>query len=166
MSPEPKARAAQTTYDINIMKSVLSERQESPNLQKPRGRLACGANWFVWGVWGAMLLAALAFVWKFGSNVPYWDEWGEMVPILTGEQPVNAAWLWSEHNGHRIPLPKLLLLAACKLTGSDFRVGMYAQCLSPRGSGVHHDPGCQGPARRVELRGRVLPSGAASLGAL
>jgi hypothetical protein len=112
------------------MKSVLSERHESPSLQKPRGRLACGANCFVWCVWGVMLLAALAFVWKFGSNIPYWDEWGQMVPILAGEKPVNVAWLWSEHNGHRIPLPKLLLLAAYKLTGSDFRVGMYANVLA------------------------------------
>ena len=126
---EQKRGRLTTTHDINIMKSVLSERHESPSLREPREHLACGASWFVWAVWGAMLLAALAFVWKFGSNVPYWDEW-EMVPILAGEQPVDAAWLWSEHNGHRIPLPKLLLLAAYKLTGADFRVGMYANVLA------------------------------------
>src|ERR1700740_3081887 len=71
-----------------------------------------------------MLVAALAFVGKYGSNVPYWDEWN-MVPVLVGDQPVDAHWLWSEHNGHRIPLPRLLLLGLYKLTGSDFRAGMY-----------------------------------------
>ena len=117
-------------YELsNIMKTVLSQRHELPSLSSARRGLACGASWFVWGVWGAMLLAALAFVWKFGSNVPYWDEW-EMVPLLAGEQAVSPGWLWSEHNGHRIPLPKLLLLAAYKFTGSDFRVGMYANVLA------------------------------------
>jgi hypothetical protein len=96
---------------------------------KRRARRACGACWFEWAVWGAMLLAALAFVWKFGSNVPYWDEW-QMVPRLTGEQPVDAGWLWASHSGHRIPFPKLLLVTAYKVTGSDFRVGMYANVLA------------------------------------
>jgi hypothetical protein len=48
-----------------------------------------------------------------------------MVEILTGSRPVDWGWLWSEHNGHRIPFPKLVLLALYRLSGSDFRVGMY-----------------------------------------
>jgi hypothetical protein len=91
---------------------------------KPPPGLVRIAPLFVWGVWALMLLAGLAFVWQYGRNVPFWDEWN-MVPILTGERPVDAAWLWSEHNGHRIPLPRLLLVGLYKLTGSDFRAGMY-----------------------------------------
>jgi hypothetical protein len=34
---------------------------------------------FVWGVWLLMLLAALGFVWRYGSNVPYLDDW-DIVP--------------------------------------------------------------------------------------
>jgi hypothetical protein len=75
-----------------------------------------------------MLLAALAFVWKFGSNVPYWDEW-EMVPILTGEQPVNAAWLWSEHNGHRIPCRNSSWRHANSPVRTS-RVGIYVNVLA------------------------------------
>jgi hypothetical protein len=111
------------------VQSVLTERHESVNLPRDRGGVACGASWFVWTIWGAMLVAALAFVWQFGSDVPYWDEW-EMVPSLTGDRPTDADWLWAARNGHRIPLPKLLLLAAYKLSGSDFRIGMYINVLA------------------------------------
>ena len=87
------------------------------------------AAWFVWGVWGAALVAALAFVWTFGADVPWWDEWN-MVPIVTGERPVDGSWLWAEHFGHRLPLPKLMLVALYALSGADFRVGMYADVLA------------------------------------
>ena len=71
-----------------------------------------------------MLLAALALVGTYGSNVPSWDGW-DMVPTLTGEQPISLTWLWSQHNEHRIPLPRLILLGLGKLTNNDFRAGMY-----------------------------------------
>jgi hypothetical protein len=71
-----------------------------------------------------MLAAALGFVVRFGSNVPYWDEWS-MVPALTGEEHIDAHWFWQDRNGHRVPIPRLFLLALYKLTGCDFRSGMY-----------------------------------------
>lgn len=71
-----------------------------------------------------MTIAALAFVWRFGSNVPFWDEWN-LVDRLTSARPITFEWLWAPHNGHRIPLPKLFLLGLYKLSGGDFRVGMY-----------------------------------------
>ena len=49
-----------------------------------------GTSLFVWAVWARMLVAALVFVRTYGSNVPSWDEW-DMVPTLTGEQPVTLA---------------------------------------------------------------------------
>jgi len=92
------------------------------------GKVSSRATWlapyFVWSVWALLFSAALAFIWRFGSDVPYWDEWN-IVEILVGHRAIDAHWLWSEHNGHRIPLPRLLLLALYWLSGSDFRVGMY-----------------------------------------
>ncbi len=79
---------------------------------------------FVWATCAAMLIASLAFVARYGSNVPSWDDW-DMVPALTGEQPITAGWLWSQHNEHRVPLPRLLLLGLNGLTGVDFRAGMF-----------------------------------------
>ena len=120
----------------------------------------------MWAVWGALFLAALTFVWKFGSNVPYWDEW-EVVPGLTRDRPVDASWLWASHNGRRIPLPKLLLVAAYRFTGSDFRVGRYADVLALRGSCVHNDLGGQSSACVLSIiivrLGVHLPFGVAVL---
>jgi hypothetical protein len=71
-----------------------------------------------------MLTAAVAYVWRFGSNVPFWDEWN-MVPAVTGHQPITLDWLWAPHNGHRIPFPRLVLLGLYRISHVDFRVGMY-----------------------------------------
>src|SRR5919206_1760323 len=86
----------------------------------------------VWVVWATTLAAALGFVARFGSNVPSWDDW-DMVPTLTGRQPVTPAWLWSQHNEHRVPLPRLLFLALNRLTVTDFRVTMYFDLLAMAG---------------------------------
>src|SRR5215217_1322068 len=87
-------------------------------------RVTTVSPYFVWATWALTFFAALAFILCFGSNVPYWDEWS-MVEALVGDRSVDAQWLWSEHNGHRIPLPRLLLLGLYRLSGSDFRAGMY-----------------------------------------
>lgn len=75
-------------------------------------------------VWLTMLAAALTLIAIYGSNVPSWDDW-DMVPTATDHQPVTAKWLWSQHNEHRVPIPRLLLLAMLRLTRIDFRTGMY-----------------------------------------
>src|SRR5262245_31950639 len=82
----------------------------------------------VCAVWVAMLVAALAFVDRYGSNVPSWDGW-DMVPTVTRHQPVTVEWLWSQHNEHRVPLPRLLLLGLHRLTGINFRTPMFFNVL-------------------------------------
>ncbi len=83
----------------------------------------------VWGIWAGMFLAALGYVARYGSNVPSWDEW-DIVPTMTGEQPITVGWLWSQHNEHRIPVPRLVMLALYRLFGPDFRVSMYFNVVS------------------------------------
>jgi hypothetical protein len=87
-----------------------------------------GVKWLLWAVWAAMVAAAIGYVVHFGRNVPYWDDWN-MVDVLTGAQPVTLHWLWIPYGGHRIPLPRLLLLALYKISGADFRAGMYFNVL-------------------------------------
>lgn len=69
-----------------------------------------------------MTVADLWFVARYGPLVPYFDDW-EIVPVLVGQQPLTAAWLWSAHNEHRLPLPRLLLLGLCHVGG--FQAGMF-----------------------------------------
>ncbi|MEJ7914047.1 MAG: hypothetical protein WKF70_12885, partial [Chitinophagaceae bacterium] len=87
------------------------------------------ARLMVWGTLGVMLAAALAFVWRYGSNVPSWDDW-DMVPTMTGHQPVTLEWLWSQHNEHRVPVPRIIGLALYWLFGNNFRVGMYFNVIT------------------------------------
>jgi hypothetical protein len=76
-----------------------------------------------------LALAGVLYIAEYAHNVPYYDEWIGMVDVLSGAQPVDAAWLWQAHNDHRIPIPKLALVALYYLSGWDFRVGMYANVL-------------------------------------
>jgi hypothetical protein len=76
-----------------------------------------------WGVWLAMFATALLFIAKYASNVPSWDDW-DMVPTLTHNQPVTGSWLWSQHNEHRVPIPRLIFLGLNRLFTVDMRVTM------------------------------------------
>jgi hypothetical protein len=71
-----------------------------------------------------MSLALLFFVYQHGDNVPYFDDW-LIVPAMTGHEPVTLEWLWSQHNEHRMPVQKLLLLGLYRASANDFRSGMY-----------------------------------------
>ncbi len=83
-------------------------------------------------VWMVMSAATLVFVGFYGSNVPCWDDW-DLVPTATGQQPVTLEWLWSQHNEHRVPVPRLVLLALLRLLPMDFRTGMFFNVLVTAG---------------------------------
>jgi hypothetical protein len=87
-----------------------------------------GARLFVWGTWALMLAGALVYIRVFSTNMPFYDEF-TMVGLVTGDQPLTLSYLWSLHNEHRIPLPRLLYLGLARLTYCDFRAGMYANAL-------------------------------------
>src|SRR5260370_31864842 len=84
-----------------------------------------GARVFVWGTGAAMLIVALTVVGLYGSrDTPLWDDWGVSVPVLSGQRPLNTAWLWEQAGDHRFPVPKLILIGLYKVTAYDFRAGM------------------------------------------
>jgi hypothetical protein len=82
-----------------------------------------GPGMFVWMVWALLLVTGLVFVRKYGSNVPWWDDW-ELVKVVTGHERASASLLWASHNEHRIPVPILIQLGTGRLTGIDYRGGM------------------------------------------
>src|SRR5262249_22179974 len=51
-------------------------------------------------------------------------------PHATGNGAPTAGWLWALHSEHRLPLPRLVLLALLELTGLDFRAGMVVNALA------------------------------------
>ncbi|CAN5830765.1 hypothetical protein BH18ACI4_BH18ACI4_28960 [soil metagenome] len=80
-------------------------------------------------VWAIMLIADIKLVSTYGSNVPSWDDW-DFVPTITGHQPITMQWLWSQHNEHRLLIPRMALLALIRFVATDFRVGMYFNVLT------------------------------------
>src|SRR5476651_1459490 len=83
------------------------------------------ASAFVWGAWALMTLLAARLVLKFGVQLPFDDEWC-YAEFLLGRTPVTLGYLWSFHNEHRIPLPRLVYIVSMKLTGCNFLAPMLA----------------------------------------
>ncbi len=83
-------------------------------------------GWVVGIGWALLLLVALAYVWKYGSNVPYWDDW-ILVPALTAEEGPPLGYFWEQNNEHRLALSRLLLVAWISLAGMDFRAPLFVQ---------------------------------------
>jgi hypothetical protein len=94
-----------------------------PQDSKPRRgwRDDLGPKALVWGVWLVLALGLFQYVRTYTVNMPWMDEW-EIIPALTGHQPVTWKWLWSQHNEHRIVIPRLIYLATVGSSG-DFRAG-------------------------------------------
>ncbi|MGH7215298.1 MAG: hypothetical protein ACREIT_11095, partial [Tepidisphaeraceae bacterium] len=106
------------------MNSTLTEQSPTTAADAPPARRRL-VGVLVWACWAIMTAAALGYVARYGTNVPSWDDW-DMVPTMTGHQPVTSGWLWSQHNEHRVPVPRLLMLALFRVLGNDFRVLMVA----------------------------------------
>lgn len=79
-----------------------------------------GAGIFVWSIWGLSLLLAVWYAIQFGADVPQGDDYA-VIPQLCDRAPADAAWFWSQHNEHRFPLARFVLLTAFRLDGADPR---------------------------------------------
>ena len=84
-----------------------------------------------------------------------------MVPTLTRNQPVTWGWLWSQHNEHRVPLPRLIFLGLNWLTVIDMRVTMCFDVLVMAALAAAMILVADPPPGPSQPGGRVLPAGAA-----
>lgn len=84
-----------------------------------------GAGAFVLLTWLLAVAGSIALVGRYGANLPSWDDIG-LLPVICGGRPITLEWLWSPHNEHRLPLNRLALATLMRLTGNDFRSGMFA----------------------------------------
>jgi hypothetical protein len=105
-------------------KMIVQPSVNKTKEDKATARSDRGARFFVWSVWLLMLVVALGCLIKYGYNIPFTEDW-LIVPTLTGNEPSLADWLWEQNNEHRVPFPRLILLALLKITNGDFRSGMF-----------------------------------------
>jgi hypothetical protein len=90
-------------------------------IDTPSRAQAKAASAFVWTVWALMILASLAFVGKYSHNIPFLEDWWNLVPSVTGQEPVTLGSLWAQDSEHRYPLSRAVGLAIFKLGRRDFR---------------------------------------------
>jgi hypothetical protein len=74
----------------------------------------------VLGVWAALTLVSVWFLWHYRGTVPTGDEWWD-VPAAIGSRSLTWDYLWSAANDHRFPLPRLVYAATVRATGGEFR---------------------------------------------
>ncbi len=105
-------------------------RDSSENAGRALSRTDVGRRSFL--TIAFFLPAALVanFVWRFGVDVPYWDQW-ELVPPLQDLLGGRLTWaeLFAQHNEHRILFPRLLMLGLARLTRWDIRTEMWASVV-------------------------------------
>ncbi len=81
-------------------------------------------------VLGLVAIAYLGFVYYFGVNVPFQDEWAVVILYRsTVHGRLSLAQLWTQHNENRMLFPNLLMLGLDHLSHFDTKVEMYASVL-------------------------------------
>jgi hypothetical protein len=83
---------------------------------------------FVHGVFALLAAGLFVYVWEYGRNVPFWDDW-RLVPVLAGYESADLSWLWLQNNQHRYPVTRLAVLAIWRVT-EDFRAAMAVTALA------------------------------------
>src|SRR5262249_35884078 len=83
-----------------------------------------GPRVFVFAIWLLMTFLAARHIVRYGRNVPMGDDFA-LVPYWTGNKPVTITYLWEQHNEHRVPFYKIMLLSLGWLTKADVRAGMW-----------------------------------------
>ncbi|HYE99141.1 MAG TPA: glycosyltransferase, partial [Planctomycetota bacterium] len=81
---------------------------------------AMGAPAFVGSVFLVLLTATAVVSWRHAPALPVLDEWVHVSRVV-GDEPLTLEWLWSSHNDHRIPLPKLAGQGLARLAGMEGR---------------------------------------------
>ncbi len=138
---------------LTASRNATSKPAAKPALDSSTGgswRCEPGTGLFVWTIWALLFGIAAIYVIRFGADVPVWDDYA-VIPEVTGARPVTLGWLWSQHNEHRIPLTRLILLGIFRLDGADPRpvmlliVGLLAslaamlvRAASHARGGYHH----------------------------
>ena len=94
-----------------------------PQLTWCPAALAVARVLIVWSVWATATFTAISYIGKHGRNLPIWEDL-YVVPAMTGHQPMSLQWAATQHNEHRMVVPKLILAGLLR-TIPDFRSGLY-----------------------------------------
>jgi len=81
-------------------------------------------------VLGLVAIGYLSYVYYFGVNVPFQDEWAVVILYRSAVHgQLTLAQLWTQHNENRMLFPNLLMLGLDYLSHFDTKVEMYGSVL-------------------------------------
>jgi hypothetical protein len=99
----------------NLKQQSAEEETLVPDTLATRGRPPVADRLLSYAILGAGLLTFFVGAYQILSShspVPKWDEWHEIHAIASApDHHPPLSWLWSQHNEHRLPFYRLLLLA-------------------------------------------------------
>lgn len=81
----------------------------------------------MWTVFALACVALFYYTYHATAVLPSGDEWF-VLSWLTGEKPVTLQWLWSQHNEHRVFLPRVFLLVLSWHSNCDEK--LMTSCLA------------------------------------
>ena len=91
----PFERPPATVPIQEIVMPMLVDLDEPRRSEIPPCVPEPGVRPFVWGVWGLLTVTAFGFVARYGTNVPTWDDYHIVGPLI-GARPVTLDWLWEQ----------------------------------------------------------------------
>jgi hypothetical protein len=83
-----------------------------------------------------MVGAAIWFVRRFGSEIPWADDWFFHVPRVSGEGAINREWLLSRYGEYPTPLSAFLLVYLCKWFGFLGELYFNVACMAAMAGGL------------------------------
>jgi hypothetical protein len=76
--------------------------------------------WIPWIGLATCTVVTFLYLLRYSHNIPLAEDW-TLIAAFTGHEPDFWAWLWSQNNEHRVPLPRLIMLGVLHISGGDFR---------------------------------------------
>ncbi len=108
------------------------------------------------GIWLLMTVGGIAFILRFGSLIPFVDDWAVILKLSSGERP-TLDWLWSQHNEHRYPLCRLVMWASWQWSGGDLRASMVCAFVPLAAVALILLLAVRGARRRMEYTDAFFP---------
>jgi hypothetical protein len=84
---------------------------------------------------GSQALLVAYVIWRYSVDVPFLDQWSlveDMAKLHAGEWGLTD--LWRSHNGHRIVVPRLVLVPLALLSGWDTRLELVLNAVAATAS--------------------------------
>ncbi len=121
----------------HVMRLTLTQPLMNIKSWVLRQRRPIAPAMFVWLLWVFCVAMLSVSVVRYGVWYPRQDDW-YVLDVITGEQRLSLAKLWSQHNDHRIVLPRLVFYVLYALSGADMRSAMLFNvvCLAVVSAGM------------------------------